>query len=122
MKKHLLGAGLFVLAAAAGATIWAGRAQAAPVRTTFTCSQGVAQITWDGGGLFIDCVGQPNRFAAYSFNVCSGYFGNIDNVKVFESIANSAFLSGHTLVISYDTPASCTGSNVGAITALTLQP
>ena len=110
-----------VLALAGVSLAWATSAQAAPVITTFTCSQGIAQITWDGGGLYIDCVGQPNRFVAYNFNVCSGYFGNTDNIKIFEGIANSAFLSGHTLVITYATPASCQGS-VGAITALSIQP
>jgi hypothetical protein len=95
-------------------------AQAAPVIQTFTCSQGIQQITWDGGGLFIDCIGQPNRFAAYSFNPCSGVFGNIDNVKLFESLATATFLSGKTLILTYATPASCVGNNVGAITAVTL--
>src|SRR5256885_979359 len=106
----------FVLALVASFTI--STAEAAPIIQTFSCTQGIQQIVWDGGGLYVDCVGQPNRFAAYSFNPCSGVFGNIDNVKIFQSIATSALLSGKLLTISYATPASCQGT-VGAITALT---
>lgn len=105
--------------AIAAAVLSASDAKAAPVIQSYTCSQGIQDIIWDGGGLYIDCTGQPNRFAAYSFNVCSGYVGNIDNVKIFQAIATSAMLSGKTLQISYATPASCQGS-VGAITSLLL--
>jgi len=94
-------------------------AQAAPTLASFSCSQGIAQITWDGGGLFIDCIGQPNRFAAFSFNPCTGVFGNIDNIKVFEALATSALLSGKTLNITYATVGTCR-ADVGAITSLTI--
>jgi hypothetical protein len=94
-------------------------AQAAPVIQTFTCSQGIQDIIWDGGALYIDCIGQPNRFAAFSFSPCTGLAGNMDNVKIFQGLATSAMLSGKQLQISYATPASCQGT-VGAITSLLL--
>ena len=105
--------------AIASVVLSAGEAKAAPTIQNFTCNQGIQDIIWDGGGLYIDCTGQPNRFAAYSFNVCNGYVGNIDNIKIFQAIATSAMLSGKTLQISYATPASCQGT-VGAITSLLL--
>jgi hypothetical protein len=92
-------------------------AKAAPVIQNFSCSQGIQDIVWDGGGLYIDCIGQPNRFAAFSFSPCTGVPGNIDNVKIFQAIATSALLAGKTLQISYATPASCQGT-VGAVTSL----
>jgi hypothetical protein len=95
-------------------------AKAAPVIQTFSCNQGIAFISYDGGGLYIDCVGQPNRFAAFSFSPCTGVPGNIDNIKLFQAIATSAMLSGKQLNIWYATPASCQGT-FGMITTLQLQ-
>ena len=116
MKSKLLGRLLPMLALA-----WCGltslRAEAAAIIQTYTCNQGIQDVIWDGGGLFIDCIGQPNRFAAFSFSPCSGIAGNIDNVKIFQGIATSAMLSGKTLQIWYATPASCQGT-VGVITTL----
>src|SRR5262249_17443851 len=74
------------IALAACVALSAAKAQAAPTFSTFTCSQGIQQIVWDGGGLFIDCIGEPNRFAAFSFSPCTGVAGNIDNVKIFEAL------------------------------------
>jgi len=95
-------------------------ANAAPVIQNFSCTQGIAFVTWDGGGLYVDCVGQPNRFAAFSFSPCTGVAGNIDNVKLFQAIATSAMMSGKQLNITYATPASCK-AGVGSITALQIQ-
>jgi hypothetical protein len=120
MHKALFRRLTMVMILAASVAVASRDAQAAPVIQAFSCTQGIQQITWDGGGLFIDCIGQPNRFAAYSFNPCTGVFGTMDNIKVFEALATSAFLSGRLLVVTYATPASCVGGGVGAITALTI--
>ena len=92
---------------------------AGPTFANFSCSQGIAAITWDSGGLFIDCIGQPHRFAAFSFVPCSGMPGNIDNIKIFETIAMSALLSGKTLTINNATLGTCR-SDVGVIGSLTI--
>jgi len=100
--------------------ISSSKAQAAPVFTTFSCTQGIQDIVWDGGGLYIDCIGQPNRFAAFTFSPCAGMGAqSVDTIKLFQSLAESAMISGKLLVITYATPASCTAS-VGAIGSLTL--
>jgi hypothetical protein len=101
-------------------TVSSVKADAAPLFQSFSCTSGIQQIVWDGGALYIDCIGQPNRFVAYTTAPCSGMFPiSIDTIKIFESMATSALLSGKLLIISYATPASCQGTN-GAINFLTL--
>lgn len=82
----------------------------------FTCNQGVQDVVWDGGGLYIDCIGQPVRFRTGP-NLCPTSPTTIDDVKLFQSIATAALLSGKTLMITYDDECN---PGLGYITALTL--
>ena len=109
IRRLVAGMALCALVATASA-----KAQAAD----FSCTQGIQQVVWNGGALFIDCIGQPNRFAAFSFARCANYTGHMDNMKLFEALATSAMISGKLLIISYLAPGTCDA--VGAITALTL--
>ena len=84
---------------------------AGAVNTSFTCTQGIADVVYDGR-LFIDCVGAPLRFIGYpgSTTPCPGLVAmSIDDVKLLETIAMSAFLSGKTLVVGYQS-ATCPGA------------
>jgi hypothetical protein len=119
MRETLLRRSIPVVVLGALLAILPAKAQAAPTITSFTCTQGIQQVVWDGGGLYIDCIGEPNRFVAYSFNGCSGVIGNMDNVKIFEALASAAFMSGRTLILTYATPGTCV-SGIGVITAVTL--
>lgn len=110
-------AGLIALAVVALSSV---EAKAAIVTQNFTCNQGIADIVWDGGGLYIDCAGQPNRMAAFNFNICPGYTGNIDNIKIWQALATTAHLSGRSLMITFATPASCAGGSTGAIVSMQL--
>jgi hypothetical protein len=113
LRRLVIGIGMLV----AFVALSPAQAQAVP---PFPCTQGIQQITWDTGGLFIDCIGQPNRFVAYAAPTC-GLSGGIDNIKLFEALATSAFLSGKTLIISYLAPNTpgC-GNSLGLIGTLSL--
>jgi hypothetical protein len=99
----------------------------ASAAATFECTPVLAHdmqdVIWDGGGLFIDCAGAPAsapRWTAILGNTCSGGAPSIDTIKIWESLATEALLSGRKLVITYTTngAAGCTG--IGWITALGL--
>jgi hypothetical protein len=79
---------------------------------TFTCNQGIQQVTWDGR-LFVDCIGQPNRFIAYpgATSPCPTLAHlSLDDAKVLETMAAAAFLSGKTLIVKYETSSACLGA------------
>lgn len=119
MRTKLLGrlAGILVVALV---SLSPGAAKATPVFQTFSCNQGIQYMTTDGSGLYVDCVGQPNRFVAFSFSPCSGIAGSIDNLKMFETMVTTAMLSGKALNITYATPASCV-SGFGVMVVAQLQ-
>jgi hypothetical protein len=118
MREKLLRLSIPVVVLGALLTISPTKAQALTT-SNFTCSQGIQQIVWDGGGLFIDCIGEPNRFVAYSFVPCSGVNGSMDHVKIIEALASATFMSGRTLILTYAPPGQCV-SGIGVITAVTL--
>jgi hypothetical protein len=121
MKKTLVGRLLVAVALALSVFGLSLEAQAAPVITSFSCTQGIQQIVWDGGALYIDCIGQPNRFAAFeNVSPCAGLAPeSMDTIKLFQSLATSAMISGKLLIVTYATPASCQGTT-GAVVSLSL--
>jgi hypothetical protein len=82
----------------------------------------VADVGWDSR-LYIDCVGVSTRFFVYSsINCPSGTITHsIDDMKMFQSLATSALLSGKTLSINFNNNCEgVAGTNVGPVYNMTL--
>jgi hypothetical protein len=119
MRKTILSTvATTTLVAAIGILALQSEAEAAP--TTVSCN--VNNIVWDGR-LFVDCSNTSTRFIAYpGTSACAtsapGTQKTIDDLKVFESMASAALLSGKTLSITSEP--NCDGSGNGGIYTLQL--
>jgi len=87
----------------------------------YTCT--VQNIVYDGR-LFIDCVGTATRFIGYpglTYPVNGSPCGTnqyIDGVKIWESMATSALMSGATVTIVF--ASNCDGAGNGGIQVVQL--
>ena len=116
---RLLCAGLLTVAALTSVS----RGARATITTPNPVLCTVADVGWDGR-VFVDCANTSTRFFTYSSIACpSGTINhNIDDLKMFESLAVAALLSGKSLQINFDPNCEAlAGTNVGPIYFVTLR-
>ena len=110
-----------VLAAFVFVLSLAGRAHAVTVAPNpFSCT--VLDVGWDGR-VFVDCANVSTRFFTYSSITCPGgtIARSVDDMKMYQSFAVSALLSGKPLSITFDNNCeTAAGTNVGVITSVKL--
>jgi hypothetical protein len=98
-----------------GALSASSRAQAAIVMG-FTCTQ-VLDVTWDRGGLFIRCSNTTTKLKS-GVGLCATQGTTIDDVKIFQTMANAALLAGKGLSSNCDDACGAGICFLGSLTIL----
>jgi hypothetical protein len=113
------------LAAALFFNCLAASKQAPAATGNYTCTpSGGHQITnvlFDGSGLYITCGGTSITFYAKENLTCGRALTTIDVIKIWESLATTAFLSGKSINIWWNDACADAGGGRSYITSVSLQ-
>lgn len=90
-----------ILSLAFGALIGTSSSPAAAA-TGIKADCTVTQLAYDSH-LFVQCSGDPVNYFAYLNDSCSATVASIDTLKIWESMFNSALLSGRKVDIYFST-------------------